>query len=109
MNKIKHSIKKIFRRTDFGGLSIFGHGEHFDWKILLTLFLLVMVVAVSFSVYVFLGVRAGDIFSNTSKTPAHNDTISRGTLDNVIKNFDTRAENLKNLQSQRPVFVDPSL
>ena len=35
--------------------------------------------------------------------------ISTVVLDRVIKNFDARAENLKNLQTQKPVFVDPSL
>lgn len=109
MSKTKHFIKKIFRRTDFNGLSLFGHGEHFDWKILLTFFLLVMIVVVSFSVYVFLGVRAGDIFKDDYKAPAHNETIDRDVLDQVIKDFNDRAANLKSLQTQKPVFVDPSL
>lgn len=109
MNNIKHYIKKIFKRTDFSGLSIFGHGQFFDWKILLTFFLLIMIVVVSFSVYVFLGVRAGDIFKDDNKVPVHNEVINKTTLDQVIKDFDIRAENLEKLQVQKPVFVDPSL
>ena len=109
MNKIKSFFKKVFRRTDFSGLSVFGRGERFDWEILLTFFLLVTVAAVSFSVYVFLGVRAGDIFKDDNKAPVHDETINRNLLDQVIKDFDARAENLKKLQTQKPVFVDPSL
>jgi hypothetical protein len=110
MNRIKHYIKKNFHRTDFSGLTIFGRGQQFDWEILLTFFLLVMIVAVSFSVYIFLGVRAGDLFKDDYKAPVHNETINRDVLDRVIRDFVTRAENLKNLQTQkRQVFVDPSL
>ena len=109
MNKIKHYIKNIFHRTDFSGLSVFGRGQQFDWEILLSFFLLIMIIIVSFSVYVFLGVRAGDIFQDDYKAPAHNETINRDTLDHVIKDFDSHAENLKTLQAQKPVFVDPSL
>ena len=109
MNKIKLYFKKIFRSTDFSGLSVFGHGESFDWEMLLTFFLLVMVVTVSFSVYVFLGVRAGDIFKDDYKAPAHNETVDRAALDRVIKDFGDRAENLKSIQATKPTFVDPSL
>lgn len=109
MHKIENHIKKLFRRTDFSGFSVFGRGQHFDWEMLLTFFLLVTVVAVSFSVYVFLGVRAGNLFKDDYKPPVHNETINRDTLDRVIKDFDSRAENLKKLQTQKPVFVDPSL
>lgn len=109
MNKIERYFKKIFRRTDFSGLSVMGRGSQFDWEILLVLFLLFMIVVVSFSVYFFLGVRAGDIFKDDYKAPVHSDTINRDVLDSIIKDFDVRAENLKNLQTQKPVFVDPSL
>jgi hypothetical protein len=109
MEKTKNSFKKVFRRNDFSGLSVFGRGENFDWEMLLTFFLLVIVVAVSFSVYVFLGVRAGDIFKDDYKAPVHNETINREVLSKVIKSFDARAENLKNLRAQKPVFIDPSL
>lgn len=109
MNKLKKYIKKTFYRNDFSGLSVFGRGQQFDWEILLTIFLLVMIAAVSFNVYVFLGVRAGDIFKDDYKALVHNDTIDRDTLDRIIKDFGTRAENLKNLRAQKPVFVDPSL
>jgi hypothetical protein len=109
MGKMKNNFKKLFQPNDFSGLSVFGRGERFDWEILLAFFLLVIILAVSFSVYVFLGVRAGDIFKDDYKVPTHNETINRDMLDKVIKNFDVRAENLKNLQTQRPVFIDPSL
>jgi hypothetical protein len=109
MNKTKHYIKKIFRHTDFSGLSVFGRNQTFDWEILLAFFLLVTIVTVSFSVYVFIGVRAGDIFSNSDNTPVHNETIDRNVLDQVINNFATHASNLKSLQAQKPVFIDPSL
>lgn len=109
MNKPKQYIKKIFQRTDFAGLSVFGRGQQFDWEMLLTLFLVVMVVAVIFSVHIFLGVKAGDIFTDGFKPQVHNETINRNALDRVLKDFATRAETLKNLQTSRPVFVDPSL
>lgn len=109
MNKIKHYFKKTFRRTDFSGLSIFNRGQRVDWEILLAVFLMVVIAAVSFSVYVFLGVRAGDIFKDSYKAPTNNEKIDKVVLDKVIKDFETRAENLKKLQTQKPVFVDPSL
>ncbi|HAO64494.1 TPA: hypothetical protein DCQ44_00755 [Candidatus Taylorbacteria bacterium] len=109
MNTIKSSLNKIFYRTDFSGLSVLGRGQHFDWRALLTFFLAVMIVSVSISVHVFLGVRAGDIFTSNSSIPVHNDAINKDALDKVIRSFDARAENLKNLQLQRPLFVDPSL
>lgn len=109
MDKIKHNIKKFSRRTDFSGLSIFGRGEGFDWEVLMAFFLVVIAIAVSFSVHVFLGVRAGDMFKDDFKPPVHNENINKAVLDQVIKQFDARAENLKKIQVQRPVFVDPSL
>jgi hypothetical protein len=110
MEKIKHFIKKILHRTDFSGLTVFGHGQQFDWEILLTFFLLVIIIPIYFSIHIFLGVRAGDIFKDDYKAPVHDETIDRNVLDQVIKDFSTRAENLKKLQTEKkPVFVDPSL
>ena len=110
MDKIKHNIKKLSHQSDFSGLSVFGRGEGFDWEVLLAFFLVVIAIAVSFSVHVFLGVRAGDMFKDDDfKPPVHNENINKTVLDQVIKQFDTRAENLKKFQTQKPVFVDPSL
>lgn len=109
MDKIKHYIKKFFKRTDFSGLTVFGRGQHFDWEILLAFLLLVIIVTISFSIYVFLGVRAGDIFQVNSKVSKTSQTINREVLDLVITNFGVRADALKKIQSQRPFFVDPSL
>ena len=109
MDKIKHYIKKFFQRTDFSGLTVSGRGQHFDWEILLAFFLLVIIITVSFSVHVFLGVRAGDIFQVNSNSPKTSQTINREVLDQVIKDFGVRADALKKIQSQRPSFVDPSL
>jgi len=109
LNKIKSFVSKIFRRTDFSGLSIFGQGQHFDWKVLLAFFLLIIIIAVSFSVHVFLGVKAGDIFKDDFKPPVRNSTINREVLDGVIKDFNDRADKTRSLQVQKPIFVDPSL
>ena len=109
MNKIKYYFKKIFHRTDFSGLSFFGRGQHFDWQVLLSIFLLVSIVVLYFSVHVFLGVRAGDIFTDDFKPPVHNETINKKTLDGVIADFNARVDNLKSLKATKPVFVDPSL
>jgi hypothetical protein len=109
MDKIIHYFKKKFKRTDFSGLSFFGRGQSFDWKVLMIFFLLVMIVVISFSVHVFLGVRTGDMFKDDFVPVSHNETINRTVLDNVIKNFNDRAERLNSLQTKRPIFVDPSL
>ena len=109
MEKIKHYIKKIYNRTDFSGLSVLGRGQRFDWEILLAFFFVVIIIAVSFSVHVFLGVRAGDIFQEAYQAPVHNVNINKKALDQLVKDFAVRADNLKNLRIQKPVFVDPSL
>ena len=109
MNKIKHYFKNIFHRTDFSGLSVFGRGQSFDWEVLLSLFLIAIIVLLYFSVHVFLGVRAGDIYTDDFKPPVHNESINKVVLDKVVKSFDVRAETLKSLKAQKPVFVDPSL
>jgi hypothetical protein len=108
MKKIQDTFKKIFHRTDFSGFSVFGRGEHFDWDVLLIFFLLVLVVTVSFSVRVFLGVLAGDIFG-TGLPAVHVVGIDTKTLSSTIKTFEVRSETLKGLQTKKPVFVDPSL
>ena len=109
MSKTKVSFKKRFQRTDFTGLSVFGRGQHFDWEVLMAFFLLVIIIAISFSVHVFLGEMAGDIFQINDKSPAHNDTINKNSLDQIVSSFAARADNLEKLQTQKPVFVDPSL
>jgi hypothetical protein len=109
MNKIKRYLNKVSPRTDSSGLSVFGRGQSFDWEILLIIFLFMIIVFVSFSVYVFLGVRAGDIFQDNDKVPIHNETINREVLDRTVNGLVVHTENLKKLQSQRPVFIDPSL
>lgn len=109
MNKIKKYFKKFFHRTDLSGLTVFGRGQTFDWEILLIFFLLLVIIMLSFSVHVFLGVRAGDIFQNNNQAPVHSEVINRKALDQVISSYNTRSTTLKNLQTQKPVFVDPSL
>ena len=109
MNKIKHILKKIFHRTDFSGLSVLGRGQRFDWEMLLSFLLLIFVIVVSFSVHVFLGVRAGDIFTDDYKPPVHNITINKTVLDNVLRKFDLKAMTAQKLETSKPVFVDPSL
>lgn len=109
MDKIKVYLKKVLKSTEYNGLSVFGRGQSFDWKFLLSVFLLILIVAVSYSVHVFLGVKAGDIFQGDYVIPKHNDSINRAVLDKVVKSFDLRAQQLTQLQKNKPVFVDPSL
>lgn len=109
MNKIKHYFKNIFHRTDFSGLSIFGRGQSFDWEVLLSLFLLAVIVLLYFSVHVFLGVRAGDIYTDDFKPPIRNETINKVVLDKVVKDMDMRLEASKILKAEKNIFVDPSL
>ncbi len=109
MKKITTYLKNIFQRKDITGLSILGHGHHFDWKVLLSAFLLTIVGVLSFSVHVYLGVKAGDLFQAQGKADAPEVLINRAGLDQVLQVFDARAQKLKDLQAQEPVLVDPSL
>ena len=109
MNKFQTSIKNIFQRKDTSGLSIFGHGHNFDWKIMLSIFLLVVIIVVAFNTQLYLGVKAGDIFQSQNSSYTQPVLINRKFLEQILQKFSPRAENLKALQTQKPVLVDPSL
>ncbi len=109
MNKILEKIKSIFRRQDRDGLSVFGRSQHFDWEVLLTLSLGVIIIVVLVSVQVFLGVKKGDIFNVEKKTDVPVSTINRDKIDAVIDAFARREQQLTDLQTNKPVSVDPSL
>ena len=99
----------MFKRSDLSGLSVLGHGQNFDWEILLSIFLIIVVSIAAYNTYVFLGVRAGDIFQ-VDKQPVTTPTlIDQITLKTVIDNFDARAKNYKDLETKHPVLVDPSM
>jgi hypothetical protein len=109
MKKLKYYFHKIFKRTDFSGLSVFGRGQHADWEILLVFLVVILVGSVSFSINVFLDVRSGNAFQDDYKPPVRNMTIDKNKLSEVVKSFEKKAENLAAIQAQKKVFIDPSL
>jgi len=108
MPKLQKNFKNVFERKDISGLSVFGRGHHFDWKVLLTLFFLVTFGVVLFSTNVFLNVRSGDVSDTQSSPSVQTTLINKNGLKDVIDSFAARVQTLKTLQTGKSALVDPS-
>jgi hypothetical protein len=81
-----------------------------DWKLLLVLSAVLLVLAAFYSVYLYKQVAAGDAFApQETVTPVVLETIDREALERAVKYYEDKDERFAKLKVTRPAFVDPSI
>jgi type II secretory pathway component PulC len=80
-----------------------------DWHMLLIIFIIVTIVAVSFSVYLFMQINKGEIFVVKQDESVLSDSIDRTLLKETLSLYEEKSRNFEELKINRPSVVDPSL
>ncbi len=102
------SLKCIFTRggAKRGSLS-FGHGAGADWEILFFGFLILCVIAVSVSVFMYGKIDKGEIFLVDKKEPVVVKTLDKFQLEKTISYFADKQEGFDALKRDALPTVDP--
>ena len=78
-----------------------------DWAVIFSAFIFFVIAITAFNSYIFYRIDKGEGF--LIDLPFMKvETINKTTLQNIIDVFDTRAEKLSNLKSDKPLNPDPT-
>ena len=106
MPKIKIKGINLYKN---GRLFGFGVSPNDDWKILFTIFLILIMAVSLLGVYMFIAIANGDIFL-VDQTPAPIiEKLNITQLQKTILYYDTRAKNLEVIKVNNNQVIDPSL
>lgn len=105
--KWENSIKDLWEKR-IKMLCRFEIAPYRDWRIIMSIFFIGMVVSVAFSVYLFMGVRGDTLFSGGVKK---DDSVKMDVtkLTKTINMFQARSKQFEELKMATTTLVDPSL
>mgnify|MGYP001566676127 CR=1 FL=1 len=108
MKNFKKNIGKFFRRKreSFEPKEI---NFQRDWRVVVAIFILLSIVAVSFGVYAYREINQGDFFNNPNKEEIIIESIDRSELAKAIEFYDSKKRIFQEVKSKKPEIVDPSL
>ncbi len=81
----------------------------YDWRVILVIFILLSVSAVSVGTFLFIKVSKGEIFAVIGKREDAKSVINERGLKNVIDFFESRRTHVEELKKQPRITEDPSL
>lgn len=79
-----------------------------DWRYLLVMLLLAFLVSISASLYIFGGVRSGDLFDVTQNAVEIKDDGGKAALESVVNELEARRTGADALRERMSSVVDPS-
>lgn len=80
------------------------------WNIILTLFVIVNIVIIAISSYLFFQIKEGEIFLVERDTSISIETINRTLMSDTIELFNMKAREFKSLKAvSKSKVIDPSL
>jgi len=92
-------MKINFKKLSFGKSKLIFFGNPYtDWKIAMAVSLFLGVIIISFSAYIFFGIRKGDLFLVPVKEIVVPKALNQGVLQDILDHFETKAEKFKELQ-----------
>jgi len=107
LKDIKNWFKKInLKKKEFANLS---SKAAYDWKIMLILFFLMVVLIAGLNIFLFLKINSGDIFISNGTREASEASINKEDLNRVITLFADKTINLEILRKEKRASFDPSL
>jgi hypothetical protein len=79
------------------------------WHVALVIAGIGFIVVAACSWFLYANIQSDSVFQSQSTTSAVNDLIKQTSLESVLKEFDMKAQNFKNLNLSKPNISDPSL
>ena len=90
-------------------LSFFGRNQYADWRVMLSIFFISFVLAMSFALFTYFNKGDDyDFFEPTTNAVAPKE-IKKASLEKIIIKMDERKKNFDQLKVSRPVVGDPSI
>lgn len=81
----------------------------YDWRVILVIFILLSVLAVSVGTFLFIKVSKGEIFTVIGRREDAKSVINERGLKNVIDFFESRKKHVEELKTKPRTTEDPSL
>jgi hypothetical protein len=107
IEKIKLILKKYFSFFRFGETHT--HSKIFHhWEIILSVFLILNILLLGFSVYIFLQINEGGIFLVEQNQEIQINTIDRSVLQELLMSFEIREASFRDRTLSIPRLLDPS-
>ncbi|MEI7810696.1 MAG: hypothetical protein WCI41_04070 [bacterium] len=89
-------------------MSIFGRSQYNDWKILITVTVVGLLVVAIFGFCLYINFDAGD-FSNPTPSTAPSTKINKAVLNSMLDKMGDKQTNFETLKNSKTLFKDPSL
>ncbi len=109
-------MKKTFNLKKYFGKLKFHHDyktisskAHHDWRIMLVTFFFLWIAIVLGSLYMFVQIDRGEIFTSQTTQEENQATVSKKLLEETVEFFEGRKIKLEQLQTQKSIPADPSL
>ena len=102
-------ILSYFKAQKDAGKFKFGGNVYRDWKYILALFLVLNVLVVAGSAYLFFQINKGELFIVEKKSVLANDTVDRKALEVTVAFYEERAQKFDLYKRNPPRVADPSL
>ncbi|HEY4512166.1 MAG TPA: hypothetical protein VJH63_00710 [Candidatus Paceibacterota bacterium] len=94
--KIRHSFKEM------------GSDADKDWKIALSIFVVILIASIIFHVDILVGVETQKTGSVKTESATKVEFVNARTLNDVLSQYDRRAKEYQKLQSAPSTLVDPA-
>lgn len=104
---IKKIFKKFIRLRDKDKLKM-EITPHRDWRILVVVFAVLVIIVAAVSFYSFMHIGNDDIFLSRGGDRSAVKMLDTQKLKNIIQAFQARADELAGMRANRPHVVDPS-
>lgn len=107
IEKIKQILKRYIHLLEFGKKN--SHSRiYYHWEIILIIFIVLNLLLLSFSLYIFLQINEGGIFLVRQNKEVRIGTIDRGALQELLTSFEIRDTLFKDRTTSYSNLQNPS-
>ncbi len=80
-----------------------------DWNIILGCFVLIFILLIIFSYYIYWKIDKGGFFVTSIGNESPIETIDRSELKKIINYYETKSQLFQEIKVKKPEVIDPSL
>lgn len=102
-------FKKIFKGKKAKSRTIFGNDPRADWQKIVIAFLIINLLVIGWSAYLFWQINQGDIFEVSPGPTVSSDAATRNNLRNILTVYGDKEKHFEELRLIKPVSTDPAI
>ena len=104
------NFTKLFSKIDFKESHLnLGRGPERDWKIIFISIIILALVAISLSVYIFIKIDKGEIFVVRQSEEDKAKSLDISLLKKTVSYYQDKAAKFERMKKERSTVADPSI